>query len=427
MAGLALTAALVAAQTAAGSPLAVAKAADPALTLLTATGHTVKIEPWGANALRVRAALGGGAIQELPGALIPPGSDNKGWPLAGSGSGGAELSRSGSGITNGNIAASVDGTTGLVSVTRVSDGATVLQELAREVQGSGSPPAPPSPKPSDDTRTIAVNNTAADCACGQGKGKPCCLDVSNWNKADNAPVLASSCNYPPVGPNGVGNQRWSLESDGTIKVALDGKCLTTASATRPDADNHGKGTAVTVATCKPGDKSQQWSAGAGGSGPLKSGGKCLALEKSGARMQCGAGYTLEACDPSNQLQQWTVEAAIAPPAPPAPPKPKLTLLSFAAKQDDKIFGICRQPDISSFLLHLDFKQLALVQGLASTSRGTSTTKARSTTWNRASSTANRTAARSACPGCSPHRLPRPAASSSSTDCSGTVSPQLLPL
>jgi len=220
----------------------------------------------------------------------------------------------------------------------VSDGATVLQELARELQGGGSPPAPPSPTPSDGTRTIAVNNTAADCACGQGKGKPCCLDVSNWNKADNAPVLASSCNYPPVGPNGVGNQRWTLESDGTIKVALDGKCLTTASAARPDADNHGKGTAVTVATCKPGDKTQQWSAGVGESGPLKSGGKCLALDKSGARMQCGAGYTLETCDPSNQLQQWTVEAAIAPPAPPAPPKPKLTLLSFAAKQDDKIFG-----------------------------------------------------------------------------------------
>ena len=151
----------------------------------------------------------------------------------------------------------MDGTTGLVSVTRVSDGATVLQELAREVQGGGSPPAPPSPKPSDDTRTIAVNNTAADCACGQGKGKPCCLDVSNWNKADNAPVLASSCNYPPVGPNGVGNQRWTLESDGTIKVALDGKCLTANSAARPDADNHGKGTAVTVATCKPGDCRQE--------------------------------------------------------------------------------------------------------------------------------------------------------------------------
>ena len=54
--------------------------------------------------------------------------------------------------------------------------------------------------------------------------------------------------------------------------------------------------------------------------------------------EAGSGFTLTTCDASNLHQQWTVELAIAPPAPPAPPTPALTLLSFAAKPDDKIFG-----------------------------------------------------------------------------------------
>jgi hypothetical protein len=39
------------------------------------TAETVKIEPWGANSLRVRVALGGHTIHDGVGALIPPGSD----------------------------------------------------------------------------------------------------------------------------------------------------------------------------------------------------------------------------------------------------------------------------------------------------------------------------------------------------------------
>ena len=106
-----------------------------ALVLRTPASDTVKIEAWGPNALRVRVAVGGGPIQELPGALIQPGSDNKGWPVAGSGS--AELWRSGSGIANGNIAASVDGTTGLVTIRRPSDGTVLLREAGR----GAAPPA----------------------------------------------------------------------------------------------------------------------------------------------------------------------------------------------------------------------------------------------------------------------------------------------
>ena len=110
-------------------------AASGPVVLRTPASDTVKIEAWGSNALRVRVAVGGGPIQEQPGALIPPGSDNKGWPMAGIGS--AELSRSGMGIANGNIAASVDGTTGLVTIRRRSDGTVLLREAGR----GAAPPA----------------------------------------------------------------------------------------------------------------------------------------------------------------------------------------------------------------------------------------------------------------------------------------------
>ena len=53
----------------------------------------------------MRAALGGGAIQELPGALIPPGSDNKGAPVVPASP--IAVDEAAGTITNGNIAASV--------------------------------------------------------------------------------------------------------------------------------------------------------------------------------------------------------------------------------------------------------------------------------------------------------------------------------
>jgi hypothetical protein len=285
VAALALAAAAAAVATsaaAAAEPGATAGTAA-ALELRTAAGQ-VKIEPWGQNALRVRAALGAdGVVQDLPGALIKPGSDNKGAPLAGAGAAttaaaSSEVSVTAAGITNGNIAATV-GDDGLVTVTRVSDGATVLQELAREM---ASPPAPPpAPKPPvGNVMTIAVNNSAAACC---ESGGACCLDVANWNTKDNAPVLVSNCHYD-LSKQGFLNQRWSLDtSDGTIKVALDGKCLTAASSS-----------AVTVATCKAGDATQRWEAAAAagaalspGVGPLKNNGKCLTMDAKGAKGGCG--------------------------------------------------------------------------------------------------------------------------------------------
>lgn len=310
------------------SSSALAAAVEPAALQLDTAAGAVKIEPWGANALRVRAVVsGGGAVQELPGALIKPGSDNKGAPLAGGATVDAAVVHGTSSISNGNIAATV-GSDGLVTVTRVSDGKVVLKELARELLGGGSPtpvPAPPAPPPPPvptNTMTIALNNSAAKC------GGACCLDVANWNRGDNAAVLASNCHYDPKGFGGKGfdNQRWSIGADGSIKVALDGMCLTAAS-TR----------SLTVSTCKAGDASQKWVAKEG-IGPVKTGdGKCLE-----AGDHDGGKYLLTACDSSNKLQQFTIELAISPPSPPAPPPPPppppLTLLSFAAKPDDKIFG-----------------------------------------------------------------------------------------
>ena len=201
----------------------------------------------------------------------------------------------------------------------------MLQELARELLGGGGGGGTPPPPVPTNTMTIALNNSAAHCDGAHGTTLSCCLDVSDWNRAANAAVLASNCHYDPSGFDGKGflNQRWTIESDGSIKVALDGMCLTAASAE-----------SITVSTCKAGEASQKWVAKAG-VGPVKTGGKCLMqVHKKG----CGDGYTLVACDSSNKLQQWTIELAISPPAPPRPPPPPLTLLSFAAKPDDKIFG-----------------------------------------------------------------------------------------
>lgn len=99
-------------------------------------------------------------MQDLPGALIKPGSDNKGGPLAGAGAAAAEIFAERGAITNGNIAATV-GADGLVTVTRVSDDATVLQELARELMA---------PLGRNDTRNPHNLNFhgvfVRDCVCG---------------------------------------------------------------------------------------------------------------------------------------------------------------------------------------------------------------------------------------------------------------------
>jgi alpha-D-xyloside xylohydrolase len=111
------------------------------LSLSGSSADTVRIEPWGANSLRVRVALDGRPIHEGVGALIKPGSDNKGAaavrasPIA--------VDEAAATITNGNIAATV-GADGLISVRRASDGAIIMRELSRHtsriVSLDGNPP-----------------------------------------------------------------------------------------------------------------------------------------------------------------------------------------------------------------------------------------------------------------------------------------------
>lgn len=80
-----------------------------------------------------RIGLGGVPIVDRPGALLSPGDDNKGAPMA------ADVTddpnhvvkaEDTSSIRNGNIAATVSAS-GLVTISRVSDGTTILQELFR--------------------------------------------------------------------------------------------------------------------------------------------------------------------------------------------------------------------------------------------------------------------------------------------------------
>ena len=131
---LALLLLLTATTTASASSSAGSTPTPRALLLRSAelSNDTVQIEAWGANALRVRIVLGGGPVREdLPGALILPGSDNKDGPLAADGaavSSGALVARSS--IRNGNIEAEVSAT-GLVTIRRVSDGKVLLQESGR--------------------------------------------------------------------------------------------------------------------------------------------------------------------------------------------------------------------------------------------------------------------------------------------------------
>ncbi|MER5478887.1 TIM-barrel domain-containing protein [Streptomyces sp. NPDC002734] len=80
--------------------------------------ETVRIEPWGPDAVRVRARLGGPVLQDLPGALLPeaPGAD------------GAVKIESGRGrVTVGSLTAEIDAE-GLVRFLRTDDGGELLAE-----------------------------------------------------------------------------------------------------------------------------------------------------------------------------------------------------------------------------------------------------------------------------------------------------------
>ena len=149
------------------------------------TADTVKIEPWGANSLRVRVALDGHPIHEGVGALIPPGSDNKGAPVVPASP--IAVDEAAGTITNGNIAASV-GPDGLVRVSRVSDGAVVLRELSRITARNASLDG----NPRYDQTAVMFAAAKSDKVFGMGEHL--------HGQLDNKNVLQVAYTHPPKGP-----------------------------------------------------------------------------------------------------------------------------------------------------------------------------------------------------------------------------------
>ena len=84
----------------------------------TGRQEVLRIEPWGANSLRVRSKVGGTILEGLPGALLDS---------ADQASAEIEISATGATIVNGNISASVS-PTGRIVFKRVEDGAELLSE-----------------------------------------------------------------------------------------------------------------------------------------------------------------------------------------------------------------------------------------------------------------------------------------------------------
>ena len=105
------------------------------LLLRTADDSTIKIEAFGSNALRVRVSPPGQQINyKLPGALIAPTGAEPGAKRFISA---AEFSvQTSTNVTNGNIVASIDPSSGLITVTRVSDGRVLLKEASRAWNGT---------------------------------------------------------------------------------------------------------------------------------------------------------------------------------------------------------------------------------------------------------------------------------------------------
>ena len=112
-------------------------------TLINAAvnADNVLIRPWGANALRVQIAppqwkltddlatafLPGGAPKRAREATSADANLDDGWFSYGSADGGDGSTR----VTSGNIKAETDATTGLITITRVSDGKVLLSESER--------------------------------------------------------------------------------------------------------------------------------------------------------------------------------------------------------------------------------------------------------------------------------------------------------
>jgi hypothetical protein len=125
----------------------------PTLRVVAADGTRIQIEPFGANALRVRLRPDGNPINTtLPGALNATAAPWHGfrpqdaWAV----SSGATTQ-----LVNGNIEATVDDATGLITFSRLSDGVIVLREVARNY-------TPPASSPSAATQSVSDSASASD-------------------------------------------------------------------------------------------------------------------------------------------------------------------------------------------------------------------------------------------------------------------------
>ena len=112
-------------------------ASDISSTTLRVTGTAahgpVQVDAWGSDSIRVRFAPVGGAIVETPliqGLLPTPAVPG-------------EAHRDGDGLVSGNLRADVDAASGLVTLTRVSDGAVVLRQTSVAWGGIGARPSAP--------------------------------------------------------------------------------------------------------------------------------------------------------------------------------------------------------------------------------------------------------------------------------------------
>ena len=143
------------------APLAaVAVLITAAAALSSAGARTVQIDAWGPDSLRIRIAAPNapspaGDPAFMPLLPTPPASGDR----INSAAGGVTIGNSAAGgVTNGNIAAVADAATGLLTVTRVSDGAVLLTQPTLEAWGPVSPHA----NPASSSVTLTLSGTAAD-------------------------------------------------------------------------------------------------------------------------------------------------------------------------------------------------------------------------------------------------------------------------
>ena len=185
---------------------------------------------------------------------------------------------------------------------------------------------------SNTTSAFAIqmtNKSAAGCTGTKSVPVPCCLDLSNWDKAPNAPFAVDDC-HPSV--NGA-NQLFTVSAPtggfSQLRIALDGFCLTAAKT-------------VTASPCVAGSAAQLWSFEADGTVKSKTGG-CLATQQYPAK-DGGPPLATAACSAANGQQQFgrvnvTVHPGLSlsltlslslslcpsPPPPSFPPSLSLTL------------------------------------------------------------------------------------------------------